>query len=273
MYGHKTLLSFPQGQISINYRKAGKKNHPLILLIHGLACSLNFWANLLSDDRVSNQASLVAVDLVGHGLSQGPRWFDYSMEGHAQMLARLVKETGLGQVDVIVGFSMGGPIAIHLYNHLKPQKLVLVEPVLTSKDVPISNILSRMPLPVLAIARHIILFFPSIFARLYLKRPSFKAIDIIKQSFSRTTPWVFKRCSQELVKSAYNPKTYNIFKQIKAKKFVIIRGVMKMPGFQPPTDLLTTASINRIPNTGHAIMLDDTLAFNMMLKKIINKNF
>ena len=70
----------------------------------------------------------VLVDLLGHGYSDGPQDFNYSLEEHAQTVAELLEHLALRDC-VLFGHSMGGAVAITLAA-LRPElvsQLVIAE--------------------------------------------------------------------------------------------------------------------------------------------------
>ena len=88
-----------------------------ILLMHGWTASadLNWWRVY---DSVADLGHLVAIDHRGHGRglrSEEP----FSLEAAADDAAALLTELGLGPA-LVVGYSMGGPIAMLLW-HRHPQ--------------------------------------------------------------------------------------------------------------------------------------------------------
>lgn len=86
---------------------------PVVLCVHGWACSL-YSFNLLLPLLALEGARAIALDLPGHGLSDMP---DDPAQYTIDALARAVLDTmdALGVPHaVVVGHSMGGPIAAHL---------------------------------------------------------------------------------------------------------------------------------------------------------------
>ena len=70
----------------------------------------------------------VLVDLLGHGYSDGPQDFDYSLEEHAKTVAELLEHLALREC-ALFGHSMGGAVAITLAA-LRPElvsRLVIAE--------------------------------------------------------------------------------------------------------------------------------------------------
>ncbi len=86
---------------------------PVRVYVHGLgATSPGYFAEVAVDPLLAGHRSLL-VDLLGHGLSDRPTSFDYSLESHADALASALTAAGVSGAEVI-GHSMGGSVAVVL---------------------------------------------------------------------------------------------------------------------------------------------------------------
>ncbi|MFF4229381.1 alpha/beta fold hydrolase [Streptomyces sp. NPDC001820] len=86
---------------------------PPRVYVHGLgAASSAYHAHIAASPELAGRRSLF-VDLPGHGLSDRPDDFGYSLEDHAAALAVALDEAGVRGGE-IVGHSMGGSVAIVL---------------------------------------------------------------------------------------------------------------------------------------------------------------
>jgi pimeloyl-ACP methyl ester carboxylesterase len=113
----------------VHYQQFGEPSNPTIILIHGYTASLYVWktvAPLFADAGYN----VVAVDLLGFGYSEKPRWFDYSITSQARVVARLMNVLGIGRATII-GSSYGGAVAATLALDYpeRVEKLVLVDTV------------------------------------------------------------------------------------------------------------------------------------------------
>ncbi|MEP7075143.1 MAG: alpha/beta hydrolase [Acidobacteriota bacterium] len=128
--------------IKIHFQQFGDEAGPTILLIHGYTASTYVWnttAPLLADAGFN----VIAIDLIGFGYSEKPRWFEYSIESQARMVSRFMDRIGIGRATV-VGSSYGGAVAasIALDYPERVEKLVLVDAV--CNDGPKNHPLMRL---------------------------------------------------------------------------------------------------------------------------------
>ncbi len=86
---------------------------PPLLWIHGWQCSST--GELLPaavQPALRDRRSLL-IDLLGHGYSDKPVDFPYSIEAHARTIVSLMDQLGITDCG-LVGHSMGGGIAVHV---------------------------------------------------------------------------------------------------------------------------------------------------------------
>ncbi|WP_007515974.1 MULTISPECIES: alpha/beta fold hydrolase [Pseudofrankia] len=104
------------------YLRAGRG--PAVLLIHGIGDSSATWEPVLS--RLARRHTVIAPDLLGHGLSDKPRG-DYSLGGFACGMRDLLSVLGIERVTV-VGHSLGGGVAMQFAYQFpeRCERLVLV---------------------------------------------------------------------------------------------------------------------------------------------------
>ncbi|GAB7029316.1 alpha/beta hydrolase [Streptomyces sp. NPDC021749] len=86
---------------------------PCRVYVHGLgAASLPYFAEVAVHPRLAGHRSLL-IDLLGHGISDRPTDFDYTLESHADALAAALESAGVAGAELIA-HSMGGSVAIVL---------------------------------------------------------------------------------------------------------------------------------------------------------------
>jgi pimeloyl-ACP methyl ester carboxylesterase len=106
----------------VGYGSAG--DGPVLLLLHGIANSSVTWEPVAA--QLARHFTLVAPDLLGHGVSATPRG-DYSLGAHATAVRDIL--TALGHEHVtVVGHSLGGGIAMQFAYQFpeRCERLVLV---------------------------------------------------------------------------------------------------------------------------------------------------
>ncbi|MFD5325413.1 alpha/beta fold hydrolase [Streptomyces sp. NPDC127092] len=106
----------------------GAGGRPATVFVHGLgAASTVYHAHIAARPELAGRRILF-VDLPGHGISDRPADFGYTLEDHADALAAALDEAGV-RGGVIAGHSMGGAVAIVLA-HRRPDlvgRLVVTE--------------------------------------------------------------------------------------------------------------------------------------------------
>jgi pimeloyl-ACP methyl ester carboxylesterase len=80
---------------------------PALLLIHGIGDNADSWDTVLPD--LAKDHTVIAPDLLGHGLSDKPR-ADYSVAAYANGMRDLLSVLDIDRVTV-VGHSLGGGVA------------------------------------------------------------------------------------------------------------------------------------------------------------------
>jgi pimeloyl-ACP methyl ester carboxylesterase len=82
-----------------------------IVFLHGLGCASSAdFPHLVIEPELNGHRFLL-VDLLGHGYSDRPMDFDYTLESHAATVAKLLDHLSLKQC-IVFGHSMGGSIAV-----------------------------------------------------------------------------------------------------------------------------------------------------------------
>ncbi|MBZ5732879.1 alpha/beta fold hydrolase [Nocardioides sp. TRM66260-LWL] len=97
---------------------------PVLLLLHGLGCDHTTWTPVI--DTLAQRYTVIAPDLLGHGVSDKPR-ADYTLGGYANGMRDLLTVLGVDKVTV-VGHSFGGGVAMQFaYQYPeRTERLVLV---------------------------------------------------------------------------------------------------------------------------------------------------
>jgi 2-succinyl-6-hydroxy-2,4-cyclohexadiene-1-carboxylate synthase len=89
----------------------GSPGNPDVLFLHGFMGSAADWQDVAT--TIGNRAFCIALDLPGHGDSLDLTQKAYTMEGTARAVIRTLDELEARR-PVIVGYSMGGRLALYL---------------------------------------------------------------------------------------------------------------------------------------------------------------
>lgn len=245
--------------VPIHYSVQGKGD-PALVFIHCWACNRHFWDNQVAE--FSKTYRVVTIDLPGHGESgQGRK--SYSVESYGDDVKTVVTKLNLKRV-VLVGSSMGGPIALEATKRM-PERVVAIVPVDT-----LQNVEQKVPQEQL----------DAVFQQM---QADFKGAttNLLNQFFfSPTSPAAVK---ERIINETIAQKPEVVLPILKAVfSYDAAPGLreVKVPirainADRVPTDL----TVNRkyapqfdvviIKGTGHYPMLEDPPRFNQMLAEIL----
>jgi pimeloyl-ACP methyl ester carboxylesterase len=105
--------------VTLRYDRAG--SGPAVLLVHGWTCNRSFWDRQVQALRDAH--TVITVDLRGHGETSRPQK-GYGIGAMAADLEQLVRTLGVPRIAV-VGWSMGGMVALELARRLGPKASAL----------------------------------------------------------------------------------------------------------------------------------------------------
>ena len=91
----------------------GPKDAPPVLYIHGSPGSWDDAAALMTDPQLVDRAHIIAVDRPGFGKS-GYGQLETSLARQAAMMAGVLQQSAPGRPAIVVGHSLGGPVAARL---------------------------------------------------------------------------------------------------------------------------------------------------------------
>lgn len=245
--------------VPIHYSVQGK-GKPALVFIHCGGCDRHFW-----DDQVSAFAKnhkVVTIDLPGHGESgQGRK--SWSVESYGDDVKRVVEKLNLKRV-VLIGSSMGGPIALEATKRM-PERVVAIVPVDT-----LHNVENKLP--------------PEQLEEVYKQlRADYKgAITgfLNQMLFSPSTPPAVKSRIISEMTSRPPELAVPILQGILAYDAARALREIKVPIRAINADMNPTAvEVNRkyapqfdvvlIKGTGHYPMLEDPKRFNEMLAEVL----
>jgi len=105
----------------VQYRTYGS-GEPALVLIHGWSCDSNYWRAQVPE--LKQKYTVVTVDLAGHGGTDGSRT-DWSMARFGQDVATALSAVP-NQKLILVGHSMGGPVAIEAARLMKSRVIGII---------------------------------------------------------------------------------------------------------------------------------------------------
>jgi len=88
---------------------SGRSPSATVMLIHGWSCDSTYWSAQL--DALREHFEVITIDLAGHGQSPAMRT-NFSMASFGRDVADVVAQLPADQSLVLVGHSMGGPVAV-----------------------------------------------------------------------------------------------------------------------------------------------------------------
>ena len=137
-----------QSGLTVHVRDQGKRDAPVIVLIHGSNASLHTWEPWVK--RLGGAYRIVSLDLPGHGLTGTHPSGDYDYPVFVDVVDRVMVKLGITRA-VIGGNSMGGGVT-WMYALAHPEKveaMILVDaggaPRWQARKVPIGFKVARTP--------------------------------------------------------------------------------------------------------------------------------
>lgn len=110
---------------ALHWELTGSAPGPGVVFLHGFMGNTKDWNPII--ERLADQCICLAIDLPGHGKSIGLSDKDaYTFAGAASRVVKVMEKTGVAPATV-VGYSMGGRLALYvtLYHRRVCSKLVL----------------------------------------------------------------------------------------------------------------------------------------------------
>jgi pimeloyl-ACP methyl ester carboxylesterase len=121
-------LTLPEWDATLRFHDLPGTGRPIVF-VHGLGCASSCdYPRVAAEPALAGRRFLL-VDLLGSGFSDHPTRFSYSVDAHADIVARLVRGLEIEACDLF-GHSMGGAIAIVTAARLEGtvSALVVAEP-------------------------------------------------------------------------------------------------------------------------------------------------
>ncbi len=128
--------------VRVHYRAAG--NGPPLLLVHGYLVSQRSWDAVLP--ALAGRFATIALDLPGHGESDRPGSYPYTLDAYAHTVLGLLDALGLGRVR-LCGHSFGASVALAAAARApeRIERLVAVSPIAYAISFPLEGRLALLP--------------------------------------------------------------------------------------------------------------------------------
>jgi pimeloyl-ACP methyl ester carboxylesterase len=249
--------------VHIQYRLYGQGD-PAIVLVHGWSCDSNYWSAQLAELR--KKYTVLTVDLAGHGGSDRNRG-EWTIGRFGDDVAAAVKLIDNPKV-IIVGHSMGGPVAIEAAKRL-PGRVLGVIGVDTYKNIGVPP-----PRP------------DQLNARMQAFEADFIGTtrEFVSQSFftAKSDPQFIRKVADDMSSA---PPVVGIaaIRALNAWDAAAAAQGFDLPLIAINSDLGSTTDDARIqksfptfrsvtmPGTGHFLMMEDPAAFNAVLEEQLQK--
>ncbi len=102
------------------YTRFDEGTGPVIVMLHGINSDGGDWRTVI--DTIGSGYRFIAFDLLGFGQSPKPLDIDYSADEHALVVENTLRDLGVDDPFLLVGYSLGGDIALR-YASTYPRRL------------------------------------------------------------------------------------------------------------------------------------------------------
>ncbi len=259
---------------SIYYELRGESCHPKLLFLHGfMGCGNDFDAIA---DALLPEFFCLTIDLPGHGQTQVLNPVGYDMEVLAPALLNLLRQLNFAPCH-LVGYSMGGRLALHL-SYLFPQQFLSVLLVSASPglDTVAERVLRRYQDAVLAASLDSE-DWPTVLMRWY-EQPlfsSFKASKSYNTIFQRR----LQNCPHQLAQALQGlgtgaqPSLWSALPSLKMPMTLVVGALdLKFVHInQRMAAQIPLAQLKIVPECGHVVHAENSAAFIVVLQTHLSK--
>ena len=254
----------------IYYIDQRAKDAPVILFVHGLGGSSEYWAQTLACTEMQNYRCL-AIDLLGFGGSDKPEDFDYSVEKQAETIREFLALKKIDKV-IYVGHSMGGSVGIALLQ-LQPdlvEKLVLLDSTLDPSYIaPVFQQISGMEEAQFSVMWQGLKLKAKETTAGFFQAPSPEMLDMSARVMKQSTSYSFHRSLKGTGLFLEEQQPLEVFKNLEIPHYYIYgttdEGVAQMVsdhfGLEP--------WVHPIENVKHCAMVEDPARFCSVLANVL----
>jgi len=252
----------PKTDARIHYVNYGKGSDAIVL-IHGWTCSLDNWRDQIPD--FAQRTHVIALDLPGHGLSDKPQ-IAYTMDLFANAVEAVMKDAKVKRA-VLVGHSMGTPVARQFYRKYPQQTLAIVVVDGVLRPLADKNLMDRMIAGFRAPNYRVVI--AQMFTGMFGPKLSADAQERIRSSTANTP--------QHVLVSAMEGMADNAIWGIDKIEVPVLAIMAKNPFYGPN---LETAAREVAPNmdfqmwegVGHFVMMEKPKEFNAAVLTFLDQN-
>src|ERR1051325_1346739 len=243
----------------IHYKSYGKGKDALVL-IHGWGSNLTFWREQIPEFAKRNR--VIALDLPGHGESDKPQ-IAYSMDLFANAIDAVLRDAKVDRA-VVVGHSMGTPVARQFYRKYPQKTLAIV--IVDGGLRPFGTKEMREQFMAMFRGPNSKQAGMQMFAQMIATLPAADQ-ESIKASFSNTPQHVLVSAMESMSQdSLYGPDKMNV---------PVLAILAKSPFWQPDTEeflhsLAPDLELHWFEGVGHFVMMEKPKEFNEMVVAFLN---
>lgn len=229
-----------------------------LVFLHGIGCAKECFDEAFNTS-LAQKYSILTFDFLGHGSSDMPDDFDYTMEEHAETAKLLIEQFSPKTVS-LVAHSMGGTIGVLLAKQLNNLvSFINVEGNLVSADAGIVSRRTAEQAETDFVATGYDEFLTS------LRQSSEPAFRTWAYWYAKASRIAIHRSGSSLVKWSDSGKLMNLFNQLTKKAFM----------YGDQTDIshlkdgFKDVQVFSIPSSGHFMMLDNPPAFYKTISEFL----
>jgi len=254
----------------IHYLDQGPEDASVVLFVHGLGGSSEYWKPVLNCPEMQKYRCL-AIDMLGFGRSDKPKDFNYSLENHAETIRKFLAMKKVNKV-IYVGHSMGGSVGIALVKQADlAEKLVLVDSTLRADYVASKTLLRlsgwgewkfRLIFPLLKLRAKKL-------TSGFFETPTPETINMASRVMKQSTSYSFHRSLKGTFLFSEKQQVLEFFKRLQVPHYYIFgtadTGVARMA----KDHFRSEPWVHEIEKAKHCPMVEDPVRFCSVLVKIL----
>ena len=254
-------------------QQAGNPNKPAIVFIHGASISSEFWYKQFADPLLTDNFSLYAFDLPGHGQSGKANDIDnYSLKGLGKMVKKIIDALAL-KAYILVTLSIASNIIGETVENLKGCKgIFMAGACVLGEKFGVASLIQPFPYMHLLSAENASKEELEDYATYDMFHPSKEDVAIFIANYEQTDPAFRNQIGRVLMESDFSDEVENI-KNSKLSLALVYgkeEAIVKPDYLQDAGFLLWGNTIHLIKNAGHYANIDNPKEFNNLLSSFAN---